>query len=122
MPIASIVERFSVLHPETPVKVAEDRGRIILSLSGSFDIKLAAEVEILLADVIDGAEIVHPLVLDLAAVNYISSSGVGALANALARARKRNLPFFVRNMTAKVRMVFDILGLLEFFVEECIDD
>jgi anti-anti-sigma factor len=122
MPIVAIVERFSALHPEAPARVAEDRGRIVLSLSGSFDIKLAADIEILLASVIDLVEIVHPLVLDLAAVNYISSSGVGALAMALARARKRNMSFFVRNMTTKVRAVFEILGLLDFFAEESIDE
>jgi anti-anti-sigma factor len=83
---------------------------------------LAADIEILLASVIDLVEIVHPLVLDLAAVNYISSSGVGALAMALARARKRNMSFFVRNMTTKVRAVFEILGLLDFFAEESIDE
>jgi anti-sigma B factor antagonist len=122
MPITDEVEGFSRLHPAAPVTVVEERGRIVLFLSGSFDIKLSADIEVLLAGVIDRAEIARPLVLDLAAVNYISSSGVGALAATLVRARKRNISLFVRNMTAKVRSVFEILGLLNYFVEESADE
>ncbi|MCX7023925.1 MAG: STAS domain-containing protein [Spirochaetes bacterium] len=120
--ITQIVDRFSALHPETPASVAEERGRVVLGLSGSFDIKLAGEVEGLLASVIDQLEAGRSLVVDLAAVYYVSSTGIGALVTSLVRAQRRNVPFLVRNMTKKVRSVFDILGLLHFFSKDESDD
>ena len=57
------------------------------------------------------------IIVDLEHVNYISSTGVGALAAAMISARKRDLPFKLRNIQPKVRSVFELLGLMKFFEE-----
>jgi anti-anti-sigma factor len=122
MSITGIVERFSELHPDAPAKVEEVRGRIVMSFSGSFDMKLAVDVESLLASVIDRIETGRHLVVDLSDVNYISSTGIGALVTSLLHAQGKHVPFVVRNLTPKVRSVFEILGLLVFFPEGEKDD
>ena len=113
-----IVEAFSIRHPEAPISVSVSPSATVLAFSGSFDMRFSTEVEALLAKVIDLVEIDRPLVLDLSAVGYISSTGVGALVATLARSRRRNLPLVLRNMTPKVSSVFELLGFLQFFSRE----
>jgi anti-sigma B factor antagonist len=58
-----------------------------------------------------------PIIIDLGKVDFISSTGVGSLVMALTRARKRNITLKLRDITDKVRSVFDLLGFLQFFGE-----
>jgi anti-anti-sigma factor len=121
MSILQIINEFSARHPEAPIAVAIGPSGTIVALAGSFDMRISTEVEVLLAAVVDLAEIDRPLILDLSAVGYVSSTGVGALVTTLARARRRNLPLFLRNMTPKVSSVFELLGFLQFFPRDGAD-
>jgi anti-anti-sigma factor len=122
MSISAVVDNFSAMHTEAPASVAEGRDGIVLSLSGSFDMKLASEVEGFLVSVIDLVEMGRPLILDLSGVDYMSSTGIGSLVTSLVRAKRRNVRLVVRNMTPKVRSVFELLGFMQFFNEDGADD
>ena len=115
MGLEAIADRFTSLHPDTPVSISLEGHMTVLSLSGPMDLKLSTDVSVLLEAVIDGMDNDRVLVVDLRSVNYISSTGVGCLVNALISAGKRDLGFALRNMTEKVRAVFQVLGLISFF-------
>jgi anti-sigma B factor antagonist len=55
------------------------------------------------------------LVMDMSAVSYVSSTGVGALANLLKLARPRDGNVVLMNVQRNVYEVLDLLGFLEFF-------
>jgi anti-anti-sigma factor len=55
------------------------------------------------------------LILDLGALTYISSTGVGTLTSILSEARRRETYLFLRGMQDRVKAVFDVLGFSEFF-------
>ncbi|MEI6389151.1 MAG: STAS domain-containing protein [Spirochaetota bacterium] len=117
MTIAETVAEFSSRHPEAPaVMLPTDKG-IALGLSGALEMRISHDIDGLLSAVIDLAEVGQPLVVDLGRVDYISSTGVGSLVMALTRARKRNITLSLRDLTDKVRSVFDLLGFLQFFGE-----
>jgi anti-anti-sigma factor len=122
MSISAVVDNFSAMHTEAPASVVEGRDGIVLSLSGSFDMKLASDVEGFLVSVIDLVEMGRPLILDLSGVDYMSSTGIGSLVTSLVRAKRRNVRLVVRNMTPKVRSVFELLGFMQFFNEDGADD
>ncbi len=117
MTIANIVADFSSRHPDAPAALLPADEGIVLGLSGALDMRISHDVDGLLSAVIDLAEVGHPFWVDLAGVDYISSTGVGSLVMALTRARKQNIPLHLRDMTDKVRSVFDLLGFLQFFEE-----
>lgn len=58
------------------------------------------------------------LFIDLSAVSYIASAGVGALSTALVSAIKFKKKFYICNLKPKVRAVFDVLGLMSYFTEK----
>jgi anti-sigma B factor antagonist len=55
------------------------------------------------------------LILDLGALTYISSTGVGAFTTLLGEARRRETYLFLRGMQDRVKAVFNVLGFSEFF-------
>lgn len=117
MTIAEIVAEFSFRHPGAPATLLPTGEGIVLGLSGALDMKISHDVDGLLSAIIDLAEVGKPIIIDLGKVDYISSTGVGSLVMALTRARKRNITLKLRDITDKVRSVFDLLGFLQFFGE-----
>ncbi|MFZ4618348.1 MAG: STAS domain-containing protein [Rectinemataceae bacterium] len=117
MTIAEAVAEFSLRHPDAPATLLPAGEGIVLGLSGALDMKISHDVDSLLSEVIDLAEVGQLFTVDLAKVDYISSTGVGSLVMALTRARKRNITLKLRDITDKVRSVFDLLGFLQFFGE-----
>lgn len=85
--------------------------------SGAIDLSYAKQVQDLMPELIGHAETMSHIILDLANVHYISSTGVGALSSALILARKRGLTLLLRGLQPKVRSVFVLLGLMQFFEE-----
>ena len=122
MVIADLVEGFTARHPETSAVVDCSKGGIVLSLAGSLDMRVSHDLDELLASAVDLAEPGHPFAVDMGSVDYISSTGVGTLVMALSRARKKNIVQTLRNMTATVSGVFELLGFLQFFRNEAGDE
>ncbi len=105
--------------PKVAMKVEANEGQagLELKLYGSLDLDSSRRLQDLLSWIIDSQARQPRLVVDLAQVNYISSSGVGALTVGLTAARKRDIRFQIKNLQPKVRSIFVLLGLMGFFEE-----
>lgn len=117
MDINEGIARYFAKYTAGTVHCIEEPSGLTLFLSGPLDLACSRDVQNLLSWIIGQLEVRTRLVIDLSEVNYISSTGVGSLASGLMEARKRNIPLLLRNMQPRVRSVFELLGLMNFFDE-----
>jgi anti-anti-sigma factor len=122
MDISQGIERFFKKDSTMSVKVVQDSRGLVIVLVGSLDLECSAALQNLLLWVIEQLSATVRLIVDLEHVSYISSTGVGALAIALTTAIKCNRRFMLRNLQPKVRAVFQLLGLMNFFEEAGLND
>jgi anti-anti-sigma factor len=59
------------------------------------------------------------LILDMAGVTYITSTGIGAITMIMFEAERRLLPFHLARVPRNVRNVLEVLGFSAFF--DCIE-
>ena len=89
-------------------EVADFSGDRILVVHGELDIATAPELRRLL----DGLRARHhAVVLDLAEVTFIDSTGLSALMDAQAESARNGWDFSVRHPSAAVRRVVELAGL-----------
>jgi anti-anti-sigma factor len=100
---------------ELSAKVSDSPPGLCLILSGSLDNNNSREFHELASEALASIEGGDSLILDLEALEYISSSGVGTLTTLLAEARRSGVFLFIRNMRDRVKAVFDVLGFSDFF-------
>ncbi len=81
--------------------------------TGDIDVATAPEFRDALYRLIDGGE--PTITVDMGAVSFIDSSGLGALVAAQKRARKQGATITVANLTSSARKLFEITGLLDVF-------
>ncbi|MBK5287702.1 MAG: STAS domain-containing protein [Acidimicrobiia bacterium] len=88
-------------------------GSPVLEVHGEIDVAAAGEFSDALTALIDtGAPLI---VVDLAGVGFIDSSGLGALVVASQHAETTGAALTVRNAEGAVRRVFEVTGLLDTF-------
>jgi anti-anti-sigma factor len=87
----------------------------VLWLSGALDQQVTADLQAALMEIVDRTDKGRSLEVDMSAVEYVSSTGVGVLSNVLIQAVEGKTAFRVTNMKPKVESVFEVLGLLSFF-------
>jgi anti-sigma B factor antagonist len=88
---------------------------LCLVLEGGLDNDNSRDFRELAQAALDGTGGGEALILDLAGLEYVSSTGVGTLTTLLAEARRRETFLFLRGMQVKVKAVFDVLGFSSFF-------
>lgn len=93
------------------ISIEHDNGTTVASLTGDLDGDTCAELGAALAA---GAS-AGGLVIDLAGLTFIDSSGITELVEAREACVGRNAPFTLRATTPSVRRVLEITGLLEHF-------
>jgi|ADGO01.1.fsa_nt_gi anti-sigma B factor antagonist len=91
----------------------ERSGILTLVLDGRVDSIGAGELEAALDEVLEQGY--NKLVLDMAGVQYINSSGLRTLADAVTRARNRGGDVRLAALTPRVARVFKIIGFDRFF-------
>lgn len=81
----------------------------LISIEGEIDVSNANE----LREAIDGLLTQRPagMVVDLAHVAYIDSTGIGVLVGAVHRAKEAGIPFEVANPQRNVVRVLSLLGV-----------
>ena len=83
--------------------VTEQRGRSIVALEGEVDLESSPEVRALLLEQVGAG---RPVLVDMARVTYIDSSGIASLVEALQLARKQGSEFgLVRVSDAALRVL-----------------
>jgi anti-sigma B factor antagonist len=82
-----------------------------VSLHGEVDVLTVDQVRVALADVLDGKPL--EIVVDLAGLSFIDSTGLGALIFGFQRARDAGIRFQLARPTRSVRQVLVLSGLLE---------
>jgi anti-anti-sigma factor len=85
----------------------------VLELSGILDGIKGNELRREVRDVLaKGAEI---LLIDMKEVNFIDSSGLGALVSAMQMARNANAKLFICSISAQVKMLFELTKMDRIF-------
>ncbi len=115
MEVLSDIEKFNRQNKYVKVHARIDASSYIVYFSGQIEMQSSTELQTLLFATIDGLQAGLRLCLDLAAVTYISSTGVGTLVSSMIKAEKRHIPFVLRNVSNHVSKILDALGMLQYF-------
>ena len=91
----------------------DHRAGPVLGVSGEVDVATAGEFRQALRRLIDDAR--APAFVDLAAVEFIDSSGIKALVLANEQAKRARVTLTLRAPSVACRRVFDALGLNDYF-------
>ena len=81
----------------------------IVALAGELDLHTASKLRELLTDLIH--DVRPSLVIDLADLNFIDSTGLGTFVAALQRVRQAGGTMILRSPTASTRRAIEIAGL-----------
>ena len=96
---------------ELTVKIKQkDSATVTVSPIGPLDSETYRLLDAEISGVL--AEPIHTLVLDLAGVNFITSSGVGAITKAKTILNQRGADLAMINLQPQVEKVFEIMDLL----------
>jgi anti-anti-sigma factor len=85
----------------------------VLTVTGDIDLASAADFETCLRSALDRAP--SSIVIDLAALTFIDSSGLRALVSVSKEAQSRDATIALRNVPRHAQRVLDITGLSELF-------
>ncbi len=92
--------------------VTEDSGKLVVKLTGDIDLEHASHVRELLLDCVGRAK---DVVVDFTGVDYIDSSGVANLVEALHTANKQNTGFQLVSVTGQAMRVLRLARLEKVF-------
>lgn len=94
------------------VTLSVREGSTVLSVSGEVDLQTSPELR---AAVLQAVEPPAAVVIDLAAVRYMDSSGVASLVEGLQRAREVGVAFVLASPSPSVRRLLDLSRLDRVF-------
>jgi anti-sigma B factor antagonist len=98
---------------EFRIAVTEDAGVTVVAIAGELDVATAPSLREELYRVIDQG--VPMVVVDLAEMDFIDSTGLGVLVGALKRVKERSASLELRALPPSARRVFEITGLTQAF-------
>jgi len=93
-------------------ELIEDQGRLILKLEGEVDLERSPAVRKLLLDAVARR---RDVLVDLAQVTYIDSSGIACLVEALQAARKNGFALGLVSVSQRVMRVLSLARLDKVF-------
>jgi len=100
------------MHPSAPnlsIAVSHERGDTVLALEGELDIHTTAQFGEQLADLVHDSRL--RLVVDLGGLEFVDSTGLGALVGEFARVRRGGGDMSLRAATPAVRRTIEVTGL-----------
>jgi anti-anti-sigma factor len=95
------------------VDVLRDAGAAVVTIDGELEFGTAAKLRTTLSDL--AQEDADPVVIDLAAVRFIDSTGLSLLVQAKQRFSAQGRRFELRRASGRVSRVIQISGLAELF-------
>ena len=103
------------------VTIEQHDRAVVVAVVGDFDLRTAHEpYEALSALLEEGAE-VDDVVVDLTAVDFVDSTGLGGLIRLQQEAVRHDIPVRLRGLGHRLRSLFDITGLSQEFTIEPVD-
>lgn len=107
---------WTTLTPVDGVSRQLDDGVITVRPRGDLDLGGAPAFRSMLGEAISGARIGQVTIdVDLAAVDFVDSAGIGVLIGGLRRARARGGTLRLNNVPSELQDVFDLTGLGSVF-------
>jgi anti-anti-sigma factor len=88
----------------------DDSGHLVVSAYGALDLTSSGELEKTLTRLIDAG---NQVVVDVAAVPFVDSTGIAALASAAKRARVEGSSFCVTNPQPQAMRMFELTGVTD---------
>ncbi len=114
---------FTAKHPETKLSSARFASPpcLAIEVDGVLDTQNSGDFQNMLIQTFETAREYGGLVLDLSRLNYISSTGVGALTTLLVEAQRHSITFQLCRISEQVRSILDVLGFTSFFpmIDDC---
>lgn len=95
------------------IKEISEGTKHYLELSGELDAFTAPELREKLIPLVEQSG--HTVIVDLSEVTYMDSTGLGVFVGAIKAENKHQSEIILKNMTQRVRRLFDITGLDEIF-------
>ena len=92
--------------------VTEQQGKLVVALEGEVDLEHSAAVRKVLLDCVERK---RDVLVDLSAVDYIDSSGIASLVEALQAATKRGTGFALVSVSAQAMRVLELARLDKVF-------
>jgi anti-anti-sigma factor len=119
MAFDEVLLRYNELHPNSRVETRRSEGGdLVIVLACDLEMKASTDIAPLLESALRECSAKARLILDLRGVGYVSSTGVGLLANTMVAAGKRSICFILLDIPPRVKNIMDTLGLLSFFTVE----
>jgi anti-sigma B factor antagonist len=87
----------------------------IIYISGDLDLSVAPQLRSVLEQVVNQTD--KLLVLNLKALKYIDSTGIGIIISVLKIRNEAKVSFYVREIPASIKRLFDLTGISEFLKE-----
>ena len=91
------------------LRPSEDDGATVLWASGELDL---ASIQTVIDAVTDAIGVSKPVVVDVSALEFLDSSGIGALVKCRNEALRSGCHFHVRGATGHVAQVLTVTGML----------
>lgn len=108
----------AVLEPNFGVTVASEDGRAVVRVCGEVDLATAPQLK----RALDQALAVsrrdargHPVVVEVSGVTFLDACGLGVLAGAAMRARRRGSALILRDASRRIMQVLEITRLVPVF-------
>lgn len=108
-------------HAAARVALGSDTRGAVIAIGGWLGLEESIALHSLLDTAVDSMASGDRLSLDLSAVSYISSTGVGALSGTLVLARRKNVELVIGRLSGAAARILDNLGILDYFKVERID-
>ena len=93
-------------------EISEQQGAVVVALEGDVDLSTSPEARRVLLDAVRKG---RPVIVDLAGVTYIDSSGVASLVESLQSARKAGCEFALAAVSEPARRVLELARLDKVF-------
>jgi len=95
------------------INVKEETGITVITLSGRFDALMAKEFKSCIGDLIEKQHVM--IAIDVAAIDFIDSSGFGSLVGGLKWVAKEKGEIRIAGLSPEVRTIFELTRLHRIF-------
>jgi len=116
-PLELRLSEFNARHSDTKLSSAYSASPqgLVITVEGDLDTQCSSDFQNNVLEALEVARGRGGLILDLASLHYISSTGVGALTALLIASQRYRIPFQLCRVSEQARSILDVLGFSTFF-------